>query len=167
MVKFWPLTWNYVVIILNANQSQTLILITWPNMSALWAKMGNPPPRQGIPYTTPSSSIFIYKNSLRKLWNYPIMPRRTCHLFLIISRGWYQPIIMRVTKYLPNNTSTRERTLNHRRVSKSPFCKARLHTSTGGPALHAWGFTTSPTIDFGYCNYAKVSVGLLYSDRGV
>ena len=41
-------------------------------MSALGAKMGNPPPRQGIPYTMPSSSIFIYKNSLPNLWNYPI-----------------------------------------------------------------------------------------------
>ena len=54
-----------------ANQSQTLILITWPNMSALAQKMGNPSPNQGIPYTiTPSISIFVYKNSLRKLWNY-------------------------------------------------------------------------------------------------
>ena len=43
-------------------------------------------------------------------------------------------------------------TSNRRPVSES-LCKARLHTSTSGPALHARGFTCtkSPTIDF--CNY--------------
>ena len=57
----------------NANQSLTLILITWPNMSALGPKMGNPTLYQGIPYTIMlPSSIFVCKNSLRKLWNYPI-----------------------------------------------------------------------------------------------
>ena len=61
--QFWPLTWNYVVIMFNSNRSQTLILITWSNKSTLGPKMGNPPPCQGIPYTTPWS-IFVYKNSL-------------------------------------------------------------------------------------------------------
>ena len=37
------LTWNYVVIMLNANQSQTQILITWPNMYVSpWDKDGKP-----------------------------------------------------------------------------------------------------------------------------
>ena len=31
-------------------------------------------------------------------------------------------------------------TLNRRHVSELPFCKARLHTSTSGLALHALGF---------------------------
>ena len=50
---------------LDTNQSQTMILITWPNISALKAKIRNRPPCQGIPYTMPSSSIFVYKNSLK------------------------------------------------------------------------------------------------------
>ena len=44
-----------------------------------------------------------------------------------------------------------KKTLNHRQVPKLPICKARLNTSTNGPALHTRGFTRSPTIDF--CNY--------------
>ena len=70
-----------VVLMLNANQLQNLILITWSNMSALQPKMGNPPPYQGIP-CTPSSSIFVYKNSQRKLWNYPINHAKKTTAFL-------------------------------------------------------------------------------------
>ena len=95
--QFWSLTWNYIVIMFNSNQSQTLMLITWPDKSALGPKMGNPPPCQGIPFTTPFRSIFVYKNSLRKLWNNPINHAENTTAF------WsYQGIIMRTTAYLPD-----------------------------------------------------------------
>ena len=104
-LRKWRRGWLYVrsntknakSLMFNANQSQTLILITWPNMSALGPKMGNPPPYQGIPYTiTPPSSIFVYKNSLRKLWNYLIN-----HAEKSTSFWSNQGIIMRATTYLP------------------------------------------------------------------
>ena len=116
--------------------------------------MGNPPPCPGILYTTPSSSIFVYKNSLRKLWNYPIN-----HAEKTTSFWSYQGMILtyhneayKSTMYLPNYLHPwKKKPLNRRWVSESPFCKARLNKSTSGPALHARWFTKSPTIDF--CNY--------------
>ena len=119
----------------NVNQSQTLILINWPNMSALGPKMGNPPPYQGIPYTiTPCSSIFVSKIAYKIVK----LPDKSCqekHLFLILPRdheGYNIP---------PRLFPPVKGTLNRRRVSESPFCKAR---STCGPALHTRGFTKSP-----------------------
>ena len=122
MIKFWPLTWNYVVIMFNANQSQNLILITWPNMSALRPKMGNPPPYQGIPYTiTPSSSHLCLQ---KKIVNLPYKLCREEHLFLILPRdhnkGYNIP---------PRLSPPVKGILNRRRVSESPFCKARLQTT--------------------------------------
>ena len=77
------------------------------------------------------------------------LPEKSCreeHLFLILPRDHNEGYIIP-----PQLFSPVKGTLNRRRISESQFCKARLQTSTNGPALHARGFTQSPTIDFYNC----------------
>ena len=91
-------------------------------MSALGPKMGNPPPYQGIPHTiTPSSSHLCLQ---KKIVNLPNKLRREEHLFLILPRGHNKGY-----NIPPRLSPPVKGTLNRRRVSKSPFCKARLQTT--------------------------------------
>ena len=135
----------------NANQSQTLILlITWPNMSALRPcrpKMGNPPPYQRIPYTTPSNSIHLCSQKQpKKIVKLPDKSCRENHRFLIIPRDHNEGY-----NYLPDYLHPWKNSKSSPRFRVAILQSKISHKHYCGLALHARGFTKSPTIDF--CNY--------------